>query len=373
VGDGRIVRLVHGKLPALPAAGDGECVICPGFVDAHLHLPQIDAIGCDGMELLDWLNRVIYPAEARWGDGHVALAQLRLAFERLLRAGTLGFAGYLTPHAHGLGCAVHVARQVPLRCIVGQVLMDRGGPQALINQSPQPLRPVDNPRLTVSVNPRFAVACTDGLLRLAGQLTDVRTPIQTHLAESARERELVRQLFPSDEHYAAVYDRHGLVTANSLLAHAIHLNEREWSLIAARRAVVVHCPTANVFLRSGIFDLNAARSHGVRVALGSDVAAGADLDMPRVARAMIDVAKLRQMTVDPAAHIPTPAEAWDMITRGNADALGWPDAGRLEPGAAADLLVLRPEIPMDEHLIGRLIHGWRDSWIEARVLAGRLI
>jgi guanine deaminase len=183
----------------------------------------------------------------------------------------------------------------------------------------------------------------------------------------------VARLFPADESYAAVYDRHGLLGRRTLLAHALHLREEEWRLIAQRSSVVVHCPVANTFLRSGLFDLRAARAHNVRVALGSDIAAGCDVPMPRVARAMIEVAKLRQMTVDHQAVIPTPAEAWDLITRGNADALGWADAGRIEAGAAADLLVLRPEVPYDQHLIGRLIYGWRNDWIETKVLAGRLM
>lgn len=251
--------------------------------------------------------------------------------------------------------------------------MDRGAPQSLINQPPQmPQRP-ESSRVTVSVNPRFAVACSEGLLRLASDMAGDLHPVQTHLAESRRERDLVAHLFPADDSYTAVYDRHGLLGRRTLLAHALHLHENEWRLIAQRGPIVVHCPIANTFLRSGLFDLRSAREHGVRLALGSDIAAGCDLPMPRIARAMIDVAKLRQMTIDPRAVIPSPAEAWDLITRGNADALGWSDAGRIEAGASADLLVLRPEVPFDQHLIGRLIYGWRNEWIETRVVVGRLM
>lgn len=369
----RIVRLGAGRPPALPSAGDDDCLICPGFIDAHLHLPQFDCVGCDGLELIDWLNQVIYPAEMCWGDGRVAAVQINSSFQRLLAAGTLGFAGYLTSHAHGLGCVLDGVRRIPLRCMVGQVLMDRGAPQSLINQPPQmPQRP-ESSRVTVSVNPRFAVACSEGLLRLASDMAGDLHPVQTHLAESRRERDLVAHLFPADDSYTAVYDRHGLLGRRTLLAHALHLHEDEWRLIAQRGSIVVHCPIANTFLRSGLFDLRSAREHDVRLALGSDIAAGCDLPMPRIARAMIDVAKLRQMTIDPRAVIPTPAEAWDLITRGNADALGWSDAGRIEAGASADLLVLRPEVPFDQHLIGRLIYGWRNEWIETRVVAGRLM
>ncbi len=137
----------------------------------------------------------------------------------------------------------------------------------------------------------------------------------------------------------------------------------------------MHCPTANTFLKAGLFDVDAARRHGVRLALGSDVAAGPDLAMPRVARAMIEVAKVRALADhgEPGGWIPTPADVWDLITRGNAEALGFADTGRLEAGASADLLVLRPGLPVDRHLVGRLIYTWRDDYIDRVVLNGTLI
>jgi guanine deaminase len=351
--------------------GGPDHLICPGFIDAHTHLPQFGAIGCDGMELMEWLERVIYPAEARWQDAAVASSQIDVAHARMLRAGTLGYAGYLTSHAHGIGVLAEVLRRERLRAVAGQMLMDRGGPPSLINQSPQPLRAYEGARLTPSANPRFAPACSSELLTLAGELAGDVFPIQTHLAESRGECAVVRQLHPDSPHYAGVYEKFGLLTPRTLLAHCAHLSAAEWALIRERGSAVVHCPGANVFLRSGLFDLDAAREHGVRLALGSDVAAGPDVAMPRVARAMIEMAKMRAMTITPGAWIPAPADAWRMITRGNADALGWSDAGRLEAGAAADLLALRVPFEVDEHLIGRLIHGWEDGFIAARIVDGR--
>ncbi|MCA9297102.1 MAG: amidohydrolase family protein, partial [Phycisphaerales bacterium] len=134
---------------------------------------------------------------------------------------------------------------------------------------------------------------------------------------------------------------------------------------------VVHCPTANTFLSAGLFDLRAVREHGVRLALGTDIAAGPDVAMPRVARAMIDVAKLRRLTLDEHAVVPTPAEAWRLMTRENALAIGAEDLGTLEIGAAASVLMLRPDIPLDEHLYGRLLYNWDDDWIETMLLDGR--
>lgn len=373
---GRIEEIGEGEPRSKPDAGDDSCLICPGFIDAHLHLPQIDSVGHDGLDLLDWLDRVIFPAEIRWGDEAHAAAQVGRAYRRLFRAGTLGFAAYLTSHFHGYAATVRAGHQLPLRAIVGQVLMDRNGPPELLGHELTRLARSERGRVECSVNPRFAVSCSDTMLEAACRKAGENAVIQTHLAESKRECETVRRLFPDDADYASVYDRHGLLTPHTLLAHCVHLSEREWDLIAARKSVAVHCPGANVFLRSGLFDLDAARRRGARLALGSDIAAGPDIAMPRVARAMIETAKLRAMTLRPEAHVPTPAEAWRLITRGNADALGWTDAGRIELGAAADLLILRPDLgglEFDEHLIGRLIYGWRDDFIVQRVLNGRFV
>jgi len=392
--DGRIAEMGDGPPPrdAVPLVGGVDRFVAPGFIDAHMHLPQIRAIGCDGLALLDWLEQVIFPAELRWAESRQVSADLDLALRQLRRSGTLGAAAYSSPHTEAIAIVARRARASGIRLIAGQALMDRAAPEELIRESmwdwgreggqeaaPTTMLGSSGPATAdfgcfePSVNPRFALSCSDQCLAAASTLAALSgCAVQTHLAESAIEVEAVRRLFPHDPSYTAVYDRHGLLGERTLLAHGVHLSAAEWSLIAARRSVVVHCPTANTFLRSGLFDLGAARAHGVRLALGSDLAAGCDLAMPRVARAMIEVAKLRQATLDPGAFVPTPAEAWRMITQGNAEALGWSDSGILRVGARADLLLLRPDegVPdgrdgsFDEHLIGRLIYGWRDEWIE---------
>ena len=124
----RIAAMGTGEPPTAPDAGGPDCLICPGFIDAHLHLPQIDVVGCDGMELLEWLERVIFPAELRWADERWAGRQISEAYGQMLRAGTLGYAGYLTSHLHGLVELVRAAHRLPLRARVGQVLMDRHAP-----------------------------------------------------------------------------------------------------------------------------------------------------------------------------------------------------------------------------------------------------
>lgn len=382
----RITRVEQGSCRATPDIGGDDCYICPGFIDAHVHLPQVDSIGVDGLELLDWLAQAIYPAEAQWADQRFAEACVARAYQRMLRAGTLGYAGYLSSHAAGLTAVIKAAHAMPLRAIVGQSLMDREAPDTLLGQPEARLARSARGRLVTSLNPRFAVACSEALLRRTGERLAAGFPgspkqrqpddpsgnllLQTHLAETKAECARVRELFPEDPHYTGVYDRFGLLTPRTLLAHGIHLSDAEWSLIASRGSVVVHCPGANTFLQSGLFDWRAAREHGVRLALGSDIAAGPDFAMPRVARGMIDAAKVRRMTIDPKAIVPSPGEAFDQITLGNARALGWRDAGRIEVGAAADLLILQLPFEPDGYFFGRLIHGWQDDWIKHRVVAG---
>ncbi len=371
--DGRIHEIGTGKPPEKAVAGDADTLICPGFIDAHLHFPQIDCIGYDGLDLLAWLERIIYPAELRWEDEDISGKQIREAYQRMLQAGTLGYAAFLTSHFHGYEQAVRAGHTLPLRGFVGQSMMDRHAPEGLLNQKLTRIARSERSRVTASVNPRFAVACSEEILEAAHKKIRDDSIVHTHLAESQRECEMVRELFPDDANYTAVYDRFGLLGPRTLLAHAVHLAKAEWELIAQRGCSVVHCPGANVFLQSGVFDLHSAREHGVRVALGSDIAAGPDIAMPRVARAMIETAKMRKMTLDPKAIVPTPVEAWHIITRGNADALGWDDAGRIETGAAADLLLLRVPFDLDdEHLIGRLLYSWRDEWIDRRIVNGVL-
>ncbi len=395
----RIAEVHEGDAPrgARPDFGAGPgAIIAPAFIDAHTHPPQFGAVGLDGMPLLEWLDRAVYPAERWWGAGAWP-ALCRDAIARLVREGTFGVGAWLTSHAESSRAALDLLAQSGLRCIAGRVAMDRAAPDDLtaedrwraaqrptpsvVTETSAPAAPGGAGRIEPSANPRFAIACSEELLAEVGWLRREREAggrplwVQTHLAESRAECERVRELFPRDASYTAVYDRLGLLGERTLLAHCCHLGADEWRTIAERRSVVVHCPTANLFLSSGAFDLDSAREHGVRLALGSDLGAGPDLAMPRVARAMIETAKTRAMALGLArVRVPSPAEAWRAISEGNADALAWPDAGRLASGCAADLLVLRvPETWLDGHLVGRMLYEWSPDLIESRILAGRAV
>jgi len=403
---GRIGEIGFGELPrdmGPPEFGGRDRIISPAFTDAHFHVPQVESVGADGLELLEWLDRVIFPAEAWWGRGG-ALGSARTAARRLIREGTAGVAGYLTAHAEGSrDAAMYFANKTPLRFHLGRSAMDRNAPEELtgediararLSPTPSPLlpaigvKPKQNRRF-VSANPRFAVSCTPELMAEIGwavaerEKAGERVLVQTHLAETKPECALIRTLFPDAPHYTAVYDEAGLLREGALLAHGIYLNDEELELIRERNATIVHCPTANLFLQSGLFDwTRAAMDFGVRVLLGSDIAGGPDVAMPRVGRSMIETAKALKLTRSGSdaecIRVPSPAEVWRLITENNAAIFEHPGSddrfGVLEEGAHADLLVLRvPDAWRDEHLIGRLVYSWSSRLIEARIFNGQFV
>jgi guanine deaminase len=370
---GRIESVSEGQAPDRPDLGGPDCLICPAFVDTHLHLPQFDSIGRGGMELLEWLERVIYPAESRWADPDFAGEMAARAARQLLSFGTTGVGAYATVHHAGTQRAIEALAGAGMRGHVGQVLMDRGAPAELVRPAGQllaegaALRP--SGRIAPAVTPRFALACSAELLQGAGALAS-RTGwlVQTHLGETQPECERVRDLFDGVG-YTEVYRRAGLLTPRSILGHGIWLNDAERRVLAQSRSLIAHCPTANAFLSAGSMDLRAYRSAGVRVCLGSDVAGGPDRSMVRVARAMIETAQR-------LGHAPPSAEeCWWRITAGNAAALGLEGGGRLEPGAPADVLVIRPDIPWDPDGggLGTLLYAWDDRWLEATIAEGRVV
>lgn len=371
----RIVEAGVGACPHTVDLGGPEHVIAPGFVDAHLHLPQFDSIGADGLPLLEWLDTVIFPAEARWEDPAYAHAMTSRVLARLVRRGTTAIAAYATVHHAGALAACAAAREMGVRAVIGQVLMDVHGPEFLIRPTAQMLREAEaylaapNPphsRVEAGLNPRFALVCTMELMRGAARLAKAAGAlVQTHLSETIPECARLGELFDGLD-YVEVYGRAGLLGPRSVFAHGIHLSARERAELAASGSIVAHCPTANLFLQSGTMDRRATLAAGVRLALGSDIAGGPDRSMVRVARAMIEAAKAI------GGPLPTAGECWWQITAGNARALGWPDAGTLDTGAAADVVVFEPDVPWRtaRDPLSCLLYAWDDSWIDAVVLDG---
>lgn len=321
-------------------------ILTPGFVDAHVHYPQLDMIASYGEQLLDWLERYTYPSEMRFGDpAHAADVASRFVTE-LLRNGTTTALVFCTVHPGSVDALFTVAEQHDLCLIAGKVLMDRNAPEAL---SDTPERAYSESsalierwhgrgRLRYAVTPRFAVTSSPEQLDVAGRLLREHQGLylHTHLSENPKEIAWVRELFPERAGYLDVYDHHGLCGPRSVFAHGVHLTEAERATLAEAGAAIAFCPTSNLFLGSGLFDLEAAQACGVRVALGTDVGAGTSLSQLRTAGAAYQVLQLQGQRLDPS-------HALYLATLGGARALYLDDRiGSFAPGKDADFIELDP-------------------------------
>ncbi|MEM7683096.1 MAG: amidohydrolase family protein [Planctomycetota bacterium] len=374
--DGRVAS-VELEDPAAPNRLPADApLISPAFTDAHVHLPQFPIVGAHGRPLLDWLSEVTFPAEMRWADTDRARADLHGVIDRLLSVGTVGIGAYATVHHAAADAALTLCRQRGLRARVGHVLMDEGAPDALLQPADDLLDQTADlldkhgasGRVAAAVTPRFALSCSERLMQGAGRLAaEHDAVVQTHLSENVAECAEVERRYAKP--YVQVYADAGLLTPRALMGHVIHVNHADRQALADAGTIAAHCPTANTFLGSGDMDRAALRAAGVRVAPGSDIGGGYDVAMPRVARAMIETAWRRDGVVIPSG------EAWFDITAAAAEALGWTDAGTLEPGAPADLVVLDPPEGWRTHPdpLGRLIWGWDDRWLRATLAQGEVV
>jgi guanine deaminase len=375
IDDGVIREVVEGEIPSRFDRGGAHWLISPGFIDAHLHLPQFDIIGGHGMPLLQWLSEVTFPAERRWEDVDFAKAMTKRVLEQCIRHGTTAICAYATVHHLSAEAALEVASDYGMRGVIGHVLMDRNAPDylcrgadELIDQSAELLEQFPPmTRMAAAVTPRFAISCSAGLLAAAGKLAASRGAIvQTHLAETVAECETVAQLF-DDKGYVDVYREAGLLSTQTIFGHGIYLDSDDRNKLASSKAMIAHCPTANSFLRSGTMQRERLINERVSVLLGSDIGAGYERSMVRVARAMIEAAS----ALSPA--YPSAAEAWYSITKGNAERLGWHDAGALQNGAPADIVLIEPDLPWQAGLVDPLaflMFAWDDRWIKQVMLRG---
>jgi guanine deaminase len=308
-------------------------VILPGFVDVHVHLPQLDLRGRNPAPLLDWLQDQVFAVESTFAASGRAAAGAVAFDEALLACGTTAAGVFVTVHEEATRLALDRLR---VRGVIGKVLMDREAPQELCEAAAEGIAATERllaaagPR--TAVTPRFAVSCSSGLLTAAGELARRRAaPVMTHLAESPEEVAAVRNLFPDHQSYTEVYADHGLLTPRTIVAHTVHLAEEEWRILARAGCGVAHCPTANLALGSGRMPLERLREHRVRYALGTDVGAGPSLSLWHVIDAFLRVHRGQ-------AEV-TPAEALYRATVAGSELLGL--AGGIEPGRPADLAVFR--------------------------------
>ena len=350
--DGRIARfgpyatLVRELPDDVPVTHHRDALIVPGFIDAHVHYPQTQIIGAGGKRLIDWLNEYTFAAEGQFADRDHAAFVAEVFLDACLAQGTTTASVYCTVHPQSVDAFFTAAEARGLRMNAGKTLMDRHAPDFLLDTAQRGYdeskalieRWRGRGRLGYTVTPRFAVTSTPEQLELAGTLMAENPDAwcQTHISEQRDEVAWIAELFPSRLDYLDVYDHYGLLGPRTLLGHGIHLTEREWQRCHDSGTTIVHCPTSNAFLGSGLFDWSMAKKDGrpVSVALATDVGGGTTLSMLATMGAAHQIAQL-------GGHALSAAKSFYLATLGGAKALQLDDRiGSIAPGMEADLVVL---------------------------------
>ncbi len=351
--DGRITHFGPAR-SVLPGLAPGthikeygrDQLILPGFIDCHVHYPQLQIIGAHGEQLLDWLEKYTFVAEQQFDDPAHARQVADLFLDECLRNGTTTVATFCTVHPHSVDAFFEAAGERAMRCIAGKVLMDRNAPESLRDTA---RRGYDESKALIAkwhgrgralyaVTPRFAPSSTPEQMELAGALWKEHpgTWLQSHVSENRREVEWARDLFPGRRDYLDVYAHYGQLGPRAIYGHGIHLTESELARMSETGTAIAHCPTSNMFLGSGLLNLRNALdpSRPVRVGLATDVGAGTSLSMLKTLGAAYQTAQLNGNGL-------SAPEAFYLATRGAARALYLDDRiGSIEVGKEADLIVL---------------------------------
>ncbi len=341
VGDGATLRAAH---PDATVTDYGNALISPGFVDAHMHYPQTAMIASWGKQLIDWLNTYTFPEESRFADRTYADDIAGRTLDLALAHGTTTLTSFCTIHTASVDAFFEAAATRNMAVVAGKTCMDRNAPETLRDDAKSAYD--DSKallekwhgvgRASYAITPRFSPTSTPDQLAALGALWAEHPDclMQTHLSEQLPEIAWVRDLFPNARDYLDTYEAFGLLGSRGLYGHAIHLEDREVARLSEVGAAVVHCPTSNTFIGSGLFDLMGLASAGVRIGLATDTGGGSSFSMLRTMAAAYEIAQLRGTALHPAQLM------W-LATEGSAQALHMSgQIGHLGAGAAADLCVL---------------------------------
>ncbi|GGY73222.1 guanine deaminase [Marinobacter zhanjiangensis] len=319
-------------------------LILPGFIDTHVHMPQLGVMASYGTQLLDWLETYTFPHEARFSDGDWARAEAQRFTDLLLAHGTTSGLVFCTSHPASVDALFEAAESRGMGLTAGKVMMDRHAPDNLTDTAQGSYDDSlallqkwhGHGRQRYAITPRFAATSSPEQLNLAGKLAaeHPEVMVQTHWAENTGEIQWISELFPDRHSYLDVYDHYGLLGEHTVLAHGIHIDDRDRQRLAETGTRIAFCPTSNTFLGSGLFDFRSAREAGVTVGLASDVGGGTSLSMLATMAEAYKVCRLRGQTM-------TPWQAFYLATLGNARVLDQTEqTGSFRPGRHADFVVL---------------------------------
>ncbi|WFD01230.1 guanine deaminase [Malassezia yamatoensis] len=325
--------------------------LCPGFVDTHT------ANTGHGMhlQLLDWLEQLTFPEEAKFSDAQYAEQLYASVIDRYLRSGTTTACIYATIHLQATKILANLCHEKGLRAFVGRCQMDRNAPRNYVESSAdvsckhteefiQYCQTLPNSLVQPILTPRFAIACTPDLLAGIGELATKNSEIriQTHLDENQSEISETLKLFPSRSSYADVYDHYGLLNQRTILAHAIHLTEDEINLLVERQCALSHCPTSNIQLTSGVFRLMELVRRGLKIGLGSDISGGYSIGLLPVLREANTLSRTLAMQ-DPRQETASLEILFYIATLGGAQVCGLDDhVGKFAKGYDFDALLVDP-------------------------------
>ncbi|HUG61880.1 MAG TPA: guanine deaminase, partial [Methylomirabilota bacterium] len=334
------------RRPGAVVDDHGGKLILPGLIDTHIHFPQTQVIASYGAQLLEWLAKYTFPAEMKYADPAHAEADARFFLDELARNGTTSAVVYGSVHASAIDAFFAESERRGALMLAGKTMMDRGAPPGLLDTAASARAETEaliarwhrRGRSRVVITPRFAITSTPAQLEVAGGLLADHPDclLQTHMSENRAEIDTVAALFPESDGYLDVYDRFGLLSPRTLLGHCIHLRPDEIARMSETGCVAVFCPTSNLFIGSGLFDHDGLErgAHPVRIGLATDVGGGTSYSMLVTAAEAYKVMQLKGQTL-------SALQAFDLMTRGNAEAIGESaEIGRIEPGLSADLVVL---------------------------------
>jgi guanine deaminase len=351
VADGRIEEVgpAHEVLPRHPGievANYPGHLVMAGFVDCHVHYPQTGIIASYGAQLLEWLNTYTFPEELKFVDPVYARAVAETFLDETLRNGTTTTSIYCTVHPQSVDAIFEAAQARGLRMAAGKSMMDRNAPAGLLDT---PQKAYDDSeelirrwhgrdRLTYVVTPRFSATSSDAQMAAMGALWQAHptTLMQTHISENEAEIAWIKQLFPNARDYLDTYERVGLIGPGANFGHAIHLEQREIDRLRETGSGISHCPTSNLFIGSGLFDLAGLRlsARPIPVGLGTDVGGGSSFSMLATMRAAYEVAQLRGASLHPI-------RAFWLATLGSAAVMRMAsNIGNLAAGYDADMIVI---------------------------------
>ena len=341
--------------PDMPVEHFPGRIIAPGFVDMHIHYPQLDVIGSPADGLLPWLENYTFPEEKRFAAPVYCAQAATFFIAELMRNGVTTALAFATSHPESVDALMVEAQKHSLRMITGKVLMDQNAPDGLRDQTEQSLIDTEAlinkwhgvDRLGYAITPRFVPTSSAAQLRGAGELA-AKYPdvwIQSHVAENVDEIAWVKQLYPAARSYLSVYEQFGLLRPKAVYAHCIHINDEDRALMRSTGTAAAVSPTSNLFLGSGFFDYAGADRVGHLYGLASDVGGGTSFSPFHTMLAAYDVgrAKVEGLQTKPGLCL-TPQQLWWQHTAGAAQALGLEGVvGNLLPGCDADFVILNPQ------------------------------